>query len=126
MKIKIDNFENHDTARLDTEGREIEFVYNSMRYQIDYNKKGKKERARYFWQNDKIVDEYKVDEVNYIYDKKDKLIRLETDSQIITFEYNDAGLPISSAAKNKFSGEKMGPRIYYDYEMREDSFVKEN
>lgn len=126
LKIKIDNFENHDTARLDTEGREVEFVYNSMRYQIDYNKKGKKERARYFWLNDKVLDEYKVDEVHYIYDKKDKLIRLETDSQIITFEYDDAGLPISSASKNKFSGEKMGPRIYYDYEMREESFVKQD
>ena len=114
------------TSRLDTEGREVDFVYNSMRYQVDYNKKGKKERARYFWQNDKVLDEYKVYEVHYIYDKKDKLIRLETDSQIITFEYDEAGLPISSAAKNKFSGEKMGPRIYYDYEMRENSFVKQD
>ncbi len=126
LKIKMDDFENKDTARLDSEGREVEFVYNNIRYQIDYDKKGKRNRARYFFLNDKITDEYKVDEVYYIYDKKDRLLRLETDSRVITFEYNVKGLPISSSGKSKFTGEKMGPRIYYDYELREDSIVKQD
>lgn len=126
LKIKIDDFDNKDTSKLDIAGREVEFVYNNVRYQIDYNKKGKKHRARYFFLNDKITDEYKVDEVYYIYDKKNRLIRLETDSRIITFEYNEKGLPISSSGKSKFTGEKMGPRIYYDYEFKEDSIVKQD
>lgn len=127
LKIKIDNFDNKDTMKLDGEGREVEFVYNSMRYQIEYNKNGKRQRARYFWQNEQIKDEYKVDEVNYIYDDfHEKLIRLETDSRIIIFEYDNNGLPISSEGKNKFTGERVGPRIYYDYEMREELLVKQN
>ncbi len=126
LKIRMDDFETKDTTKINEYGKETEFVHNNIRYQIFYNKKGKREKARYFFLNDQISDEYKVDEIYFIYDKNDKLLRLETDSRTITFEYNERGLPISSVGNSKFTGEKMGPRIYYDYEFKDNDIVKQN
>ena len=79
--------------------------------------------ARYFWQNTQQTDEYKVDEAHFIYDIEDKLARIETDSCVITFYYNEEGLPTSSMGISKFDGQKMQYMIFYDYEFRDGSSV---
>lgn len=126
LKIKMDEHGILDSVRIDDKGREIQYTYNNMRCISDYDEKGRRLVSRFFWQNAQITDEYKVDEVHYIYDSNDRIVRIETDSRIITFEYNAQGLPISSTGVSKFDGEKMAFTIHYDYEFREESMAKRN
>jgi hypothetical protein len=123
LKLKMDDSGVLDTIRINNKGKEIEYNYNNMRCQTQYDEKGRRKQARYFWQNTQQTDEYKVDEAHFIYDIEDKLARIETDSCIITFYYDENGLPTSSMGVSKFDGQKMQYMIFYDYEFRDGSSV---
>jgi hypothetical protein len=120
IKVRIDDLDIADTARLDAHKREVDFVRDSVRYFVKYNNKGKREKVEYFkiTSKDELV---KLDELNFFYNDADQLVRVLSLTSEVIFRYNGK-LPGSSITKDRFTGQQIGHEITYEFEFRDPFF----
>lgn len=126
LRIRSDELGGLDTTRLNTQGLETEYTYDNLRCQTEYHPDGKRKSSIYYWKNPQDNEMVKNNEIHYFYDESDNLTRVETDDLIITYEYDDKGLPIMSSSVNKNGSMTKTYKIYYDYEFRDSVATKTN
>lgn len=124
--VKSDDFGNLDTLIYNKNKQPLIYTQEGWRYEVEYDSKNRKSLVQYFKKEEGDPEETKVDDVHYLYDDRNRLHKIETSSRTISFIFNSDNLPISSITLDKFTGKRVGLQVFYDYELKNDSFAKQN
>lgn len=124
--VKSDDFGNLDTLIYNQKKQPLNYTQEGWRYEVEYDTKNRKSLVQYFKKEEGDPEETKVDDVHYLYDDRNRLHKIETSTRIISFIFNSDNLPISSITLDKFTGKRIGLQVFYDYELKNDSFAKQN
>jgi hypothetical protein len=120
INIRVDDFDIADTSKLDHLGREIEYTRDSVRYFVQFDDKGRRKKVEYFNITSKN-ELIKLDELNFFYNNKDQLERVEMMTREVIYHYANGLLPTSSITRDKFTGRTIGYEVTYEYEFRDPS-----
>ena len=124
--IKSDDFGNLDTLSYNKNKQPLNYTQEGWRYEVEYDTKNRKSLVQYFKKEEGDPEEINVDDVHYLYDDRNRLHKIETSTRTISFIFNSDNLPISSITLDKFTGKRVGLQVFYDYELKNDSFAKQN
>ncbi len=124
--IKTDDLGNLDTLNFNKNIQPVNYTQEGWRYEVEYDSKNRKSQVRYFRKEDGDSEETKVDDVHYLYDERNRLYKIETSTRTISFIFNSDDLPTSSFTLDKFTGKRIGFQVFYDYELKNESFAKQN